>query len=145
MGITDQSPPKPWLPGKHPTYTSYRLVVNVCEDEHGRVWSDHTFYTEEDAEVAGGTRNGGVEQIAHALLVEALRREAFVDILVRVSKTPGLLSQLQGDQQEAFHKEIEQVVSQVVTQVLPKAVPGVVRGVLHMMLDHWGLDPSKTG
>ncbi|OHD24508.1 MAG: hypothetical protein A2Y38_07225 [Spirochaetes bacterium GWB1_59_5] len=135
MAEFDRSPPKPWTPGRHPTYTAYTLVVHVCEDEHGRVWSDHEFFTEGDALVAAGTRNGGVEQVAHALLTEALRREAFVDLLVKVSHDPALLGRLQQPaQREAMATEIEGVVARVITQVLPKALPGLVRGVLDMIV-----------
>ena len=123
---TDHSPEKPWVTGKHPDHTVYRLVVSICEDEHGRVWSEHDFASEEDAAICQATRNAGVEQTAHALLTEALRREAFVDALIILTRSHGILP-------PGTQEEIVAAVTKVVTGKLPKALPSLVRGILDMI------------
>jgi hypothetical protein len=137
-----RSPEKPWAVGRHPTYTGYRLTVNVCEDTQGRVWSDHEFTSDYDASTAATTRNQGVEQIAHALMMEALRREVFVEVLMALSHNPNLLQEWDEGDVQRFVR----MTTEVVTQKLPKALPGLVRGVLDMMSQqHPGGDGDGRG
>lgn len=132
-----QSPPKPWAPGKQPTYTSFRLVVNVCQDTFGNVWSDHEFATPEDEQVARGLRQGGVLQIAHALLTEAVRREVFTSILMKLSQDPTLLSRwpnMTEEERRQVEDELSAAALHVVTKTTTKMLPGAVPGVLTMLL-----------
>lgn len=133
-----QSPPKPWAQGVHPTYSAFRLIVNVCQDEFGNVWSDHEFATPEDEETAQGLRQGGVLQIAHALLTEAVRREVFTTILVKLSQNPTLLStwpKLSAKEQRQVEDELSAAALHVVTQTTTKMLHKSVPGVLAMLLE----------
>jgi len=135
----NQSPPKPWTPGKHPTYSALQLVVNVCQDEHGNVWSDHDFHTPADASVAGDLPQGGAPQVAHALLTEAVRREAFMCALVELTKDGEYLARWVAADDEGkarMETDIGFAAKHVITQTLEKMVPGAVSEVLAMMADH---------
>ena len=135
----NRSPDKPWKRGKHPTYTALRLTVNICQDEHGNVWSDHDFETPEDEKLAGELPQGGAPQVAHALLTEAVRREAFLCALIELTKTPGLLTLWReaGDAERArIEQELEHAAKHVITSTLTKMVPGAVAEILSMMADN---------
>lgn len=133
-----QSPEKPWVPGTHPTYSAFRLVVNVCQDEHGNVWSDHNFTTPADLEVAGNLPQGGAPQVAHALLTEAVRREVFLCALIELTKDEGFLVRYTAADDEVkarMEAELAIAAKHVITRTLDKMVPGSVSEVLAMMAD----------
>jgi len=133
-----QSPQKPWKHGKHPEYTHLRVVLNLCQDEFGNVWSDHTFASSKDEALAAELSNGGHPQIAHALLSEALRREVFLLALVKMSSDPEFLRRWK-DADEAsrasIQEELEKALVEVVTKTAEKGASGVVAGVLTMLAD----------
>lgn len=131
-----RSPDKPWVPGKHPTYSALRLRVNLCQDQHGNVWSDHDFETPADAVVAGSLPQGGVTQIAHALLTEAVRREAFLCALVELTKDPEYLRNYKGgtpEKRAAAEATLQEAVTFVITKALEKMAKPAVADVLAMM------------
>jgi len=133
-----RSPEKPWVPGTHPTYSAFRLQVNVCQDQHGNVWSDHDFATPADMSVAQSLRQGGAPQVAHALLTEAIRREAFMCALIAETKEKGFLARYKASSAEEklrVEAELQGYATHVITQALGKMTPGAVAEVLAMMAD----------
>ncbi len=131
-----QSPAKPWQHGKQPTYTALQLTVNLCQDEFGNVWSDHDFATPSDQEVADGLPQGGVPQVAHALLTEAVRREVFTSALVLMSHDPALFAlglAPDGDRRKLLTIDLEKAVQHVLASTVNKMLPGAVAGVLAML------------
>ena len=132
-----QSPPKPWTPGKQPAYTAFRLVVNICQDEFGNVWSDHDFLTPEDEIVASGLQHGGVPQVAHTLLTEAVRREVFTSALMMLGQNPHLLAQWDaaGEGRQQLERDISKAALHVITQTTSKMLPSAVPAVLAMIAD----------
>lgn len=133
-----QSPAKPWQRGKQPTYTALQLTVNICQDEFGNVWSDHDFATPADQEIAAGLPQGGVLQVAHALLTEAVRREVFTSALVQMSQDPtyfALRLAPDGDSRRLLTIDLEKAVLHVLTTTMSKMLPGAVAGVLAMLED----------
>lgn len=136
MGDLGRSPPKPWRLGRHKDYSAFRLALTVCHDEHGRVWSEHGFDTKADEQVAASLPHGGVQQVAHALLIEAVRREAFTCALVQASKDAGFLerwSRADDGQRAILEQEIQKAAEEVLMRTIPKMLPGAVREVLDMM------------
>ena len=128
-----QSPNKPWLTGKQPGYTGYRLTVNICEDDLHRVWSDHEFASLEDEKAAFSSPQMGVQQIAHALMTEAVRREAYLDLLLKMTQDPKFLSKWQGADEagrEQVVTELSAITSEVIRGKLIRMVPGLVREML---------------
>ena len=135
------SPRKPWKKGRQSEYTALQLVVNVCQDKHGRVWSDHEFLTPEDQQLAQGLAQGGAPQLAHVLLTEAVRREAFMCILIQATKDPEFLSQwVEGSTEDKarIEAEIQNFVSHVLTKTVGKMVPGAVSETLMMISEQMG-------
>jgi hypothetical protein len=142
------SPIKPWIPGKQPTYTSFRLVVNICQDGDGNVWSDHEFLTPEDEEVASGLFQGGVPQVAHSLLTEAVRREVFTSALVLLSRTPQYLAQWQqatSEGRKTLEGVLEAAAEKVLIKTVKKMIPGAVAGVLTMLSQQGGTRTPPAG
>ena len=133
-----QSPSKPWKKGEQPGYTAFQLVVNICQDADGNVWSDHDFLTPEDHTISIALPQGGAPQIAHALLSEAVRREAFLCVLVELTKDREFMAKWMGagdaakDQMETG---LRAAVEQVVSQTLAKMASGAVPEVLAMLAD----------
>lgn len=81
-----------WKKGKHDTYTAFEILVHVCQDREGAVFTQHSL-SDEDAQLASELKSGGEEQIAFALLFEAVRREVYLEILVAESSGESLLEQ----------------------------------------------------
>lgn len=136
-----RSPPKPWKPGVQPTYTAFSLTVNVCQDEFKNVWSDHDFSTDSDADIASGLQHGGIPQVAHALLTEAVRREVFTSAMVLLSRDPTFVARWAGADdagKQALEKDLGRATQHVITQTLIKMLPGAVAGVLSMLEDQGG-------
>jgi hypothetical protein len=133
-----RSPNKPWIPGNHPDYAALRLRVNLCQDRQGNVWSDHNFETAADAVVARTLPQGGVPQIAHALLTEAVRREAFVCALVEMTKDPKFLARYKSstpEEKASIEANLQKAATFVITKALEKMVGPSVADVLAMMSD----------
>lgn len=73
----------PWEVGEHEGYKGLAVEVHVCQDDLGRVYSGQRM-SEESKEIARGMKSGGEEQIAYCLAQEAIRREAFLECLVKL-------------------------------------------------------------
>ena len=131
-----KSPPKPWEPGTQPTYTAFQMVVNICQDEFGNVWSDHDFLTPRDEEISTGLTQGGVPQVAHALLTEAVRREVFTSLLLLMSRDPAFLAHwMAADavRKKGMEAQVAAAALHVITQTANKMISGATAGVLTMM------------
>jgi hypothetical protein len=129
-------PPTPWEKGAQKGYTAFSLTVDVCEDEFGRVWSGHSFESDTDEETALQLKNGGAPQVAYALLTEAMRREVFVLMLMRMSQDPEFLQQWRDADEEVkrgLEAELGFAARQVMTDTLSKMVAGVGREILTML------------
>jgi hypothetical protein len=127
-----QSPEKPWVRGKHPTHTAFRVTINICQDSDGNVWSDHDFATDEDVALCKGLPQGGAPQVAHALLTEAVRREAFMCALIELTKDPSYLLRFKAGESPVVD-ELAAATEQVIARTLGKMTPGAAAEVLAMM------------
>ena len=135
----NRSPDKPWQRGVNPTYTAYRLTVNICQDGHGNVWSDHDFETLEDERIAGEMAQGGAPQLAHALLTEAVRREVFVCALIEQTRDAGFLARWKTaseKEKERMEGDLDHAARHVIGRTLVRMVPGAVAEILAMMADN---------
>lgn len=136
-----QSPAKPWGRGQQPTYTALQLTVNLCQDEFGNVWSDHDFASPGDQEIAAGLPQGGIPQVAHVLLTEAVRREVFTSALVHMSQEPAFLAKWAhaGEaERKVMENDLVRATWHVLSMTISKMLPGAVTGVL-AMLEHQGV------
>lgn len=81
-----RQPPKfPWVKGVQPDYRSIAVRVAICQDNDRNVWSYSDLEDEQDQQTASTMESRGVEQIAFGLLCEAIRREAYLQVLVRLT------------------------------------------------------------
>ena len=85
------SSPDPTEPKTEPKTTKQeeaaRLVVVVTKREDGSIRSAVHPLSAQDREVFMGWETGGMQQTCMALLVEAVRREALMAVLVRLSRS----------------------------------------------------------
>lgn len=153
MSDRQKPPPTPWVRGKQAGYTALDLVIHLCQDATGRVWSEHDFREALDEATSKTLKGFGNQQIAYALLVEAARREAFVDAMLTVQNNPDYLERYKaGD--EALRDEMEAFIgdraTEVMTRTLRKMAPGIGKEILWMLTgqihtDREGSNPPPTG
>jgi len=94
------------------------IEVRVCLDANGAIWSIHRF-SPEDTQTLMTWPGGGTRHIGHALLTEAVRREAFSSTLVLLGQEPDCLKQwVEAD--EEGKKEIEDRLALTVQTVIEK-------------------------
>ena len=111
-------PPKfPWAKGNHESYGAVVVEVHVCKDEHHRVFSMHQLQGPLDRETALKWPSGGQEQVAYALLMETLRREAMLEILIRMSKEPTLPARLLTMTEDERGKVTTEMVDNLKSQI----------------------------
>jgi len=134
-----EGPPQgPWKKGKG-EYTAFVLEVHVCETQKEgvrMVYTYHDFQSPEDERIARSLSSAGEEQAAYALILNALRRECFVEALLQLQQEPGFLDRYrQAEQVERRDLEVE-VASKTVTmlsRVLRKMAPEVAREIMTMI------------
>lgn len=112
------------------------LEVHIDVDGHDRVRSAHDFRNPTDAAVAAAWPGGGVRHVAHALLTEAVRREAYASALAAMSCRPDLLAAYaQGGEKDraVLEAELERTVAGVITDVVKRLARPAVRAILAML------------
>lgn len=130
------SPDALWQPtGTYPSGSVARLEVRICLDNNGQVWSFNHPLLPEDERQFTSWPGCGVRAITHALLVEALRREAYLCFLTGMTRDADLLNKyVNGD--ESAKAEIERQLTAAVTEVVltttPRIAPDAVREILSM-------------
>ena len=85
------------------------LEVHMFLTETGDVRSFHKFRSSEDEQTASKWPTHGQGQIAHALLTEAVRREAYLSTLVKLTGQPDFLKAYM-EAPEEKKREIEEVL-----------------------------------
>lgn len=111
------------------------VEVHVHRDEHGRVHSNRRLRGESDQQVALSWPSGGMEQVAFALLVEAMRQEALLQILIKESQEPGFIARLTASKAEVdaevalLRKALENQMATLVPRLAESAVLCAIRHV----------------
>lgn len=123
--------------GVHPDGRTICIEVRVCLGDDGRLWSSHSPATPEDEKLLRERgedgelvwQGGGHRHIAHALLMEAVRREAFVCLLIALSQNPEMTPEMiQADEKlkARLTAEIAQHVGKsLATNLGPMVLPSV--------------------
>lgn len=120
----------------HSTHTVFQLVVNICQDNLGRVWAEHDFLTSADRDVAASLPHGGVPQIAHALLSEAVFREVYTSALILMTRDPDFLPRwiaAEESQRRGLEQELQAAALHVLTKTPEKMLPNAISGILAML------------
>ena len=96
---------------------SFKLEVQITEDDQGRLHSQHAFPSDQDQETAATMSTGGNRQVAQALFVEALRRECFLQAAILSGKKPDFLS-LWVSSKEEEKRKLEDGMGEKATEIL---------------------------
>lgn len=132
-----EPPPYPWKKGTHKDHRTFILEVTICVNEHNQVFSSHDLQDEQDRQVVADLPSGGLNQSAFALLQEAVRREANLQVLIKMSQEKEFQASLQDPATrdlaaQEFAKTIQEVMGKQIDQLaLPSAqemLNVVVRG-----------------
>ena len=128
--------PKPWKTGKHPNHTCFQILVTISLDAEERLWTEHEFTTTEDQQLSMSLPNGGVPQIALALLTEAARREMFCSVLARLSADPTFLDTWMtssDEEKRAIEVELANVAISVMNRSMTRLALPTAGDILGMM------------
>lgn len=115
-----------WARGKHMDAEVAVLEVYIRRDVHGRILSAHQPASDADAQVLLGWPSGGLEQAAFALLAEAVRREALMDVLLQDSHQPEWRNATEGERQTTIDR-IERAVRTSMADVIDRITSTAVR------------------
>lgn len=116
-----QPPPFPWISGVTDKYRCFSLLVEILQTNEGFVFSNHKPATDKDEQTATTFPNGGLEQIAFALLMEAVRRETFILAMVNMTKDKEYLTKY-SEMGEEERMEVETELAENVKEVLKKNI-----------------------
>jgi len=114
----------------------FNLRLSVEVDPQGQVTSFHDFEDPKDWVAALSLPGGGVRHIAHALLTEAVRREAFTILLLGLTKNPEYIrewDEAEAETKSALEKEMAHYVTASMGPIVAKLAPGAVTHVLQMV------------
>ena len=130
--------PVPWSKGIHPTYSAFVLEIHIRKDKKGDVRTGRRLQDARDEAVisALGT-TGGMEEGAWALLTEAVRAEAMLQLVVKLSNDPEFKDKLVSEE-VALDDLIENLSKDTLEQVrrsLDALVPALARETLHLVRD----------
>lgn len=130
------SPPYPWLKGKHDDYTAFVVEVEIAVDQYGVPWSNHKLQNQSDHDITSQMKSGGMEHVAHALVSEAVKREALLEVLIRLSNDPEFKGRLQDpapEAQENLVNEASAAIIEVFRRAAGELAPEAARAALAMI------------
>lgn len=127
-----EPPPRPWEKGEHSDHTVFVVEVEVCINEHGQVFSTHQLQDEQDHKIAQKLPSSGLNQTAVALLLEAIRREVNLQVLIKLSHDEKVEAQIKDPQARDL---LEKEFASTVKEVLIKQVEGFSLPAVQEMLD----------
>ena len=99
--------------------------VSITTNHLGETWSMHDLRSEQDRETALTLPTGGMEQVANALFVESLRREAMIQLLKKATKEDGFLDSWRicsREQQNQLLEELARPIREKITKQLEDVV-----------------------
>ena len=135
--MNTRNPPKgPWPIGLRENLLGTKLEVSLVEDRDGTLWSNHDWPSPEAEHAAMLFRGGGVSQIAHALTVEAVRREAYLVLLTKMSLDSDLVRVIttgSDKERELALGDLTNAVQETMSRVISKMAPSAVQEVIDMV------------
>jgi len=128
-----QPPPYPWSKGDNDDHAALVVEVHVCRDSHGRVFSNHRLQEKLDEDTAMLWPGGGQAEVGFALLTEAVRREAILELLVALTEDPEFVTTLNalppeertarmGELVVGLRRQMDKVVARLAEGALEDAV-----------------------
>jgi len=110
------------------------VEVEVCRDAEGRVFSSHGLQSDEDVQIALSWPSGGQEQVGFALLTEAVRREALLEILLVLSKDESFPQRFAGMSFEEKEAQVADLTARLRVQmdnVVARLAKGAIEEAIH--------------
>ena len=139
-------PPQPWVKGVQPEYRCFQATIEICQDNEQNVYSSHHLTDDNDALVCDSLPSKGLEQLAFGLITESLRREALIEMLVRMSSDDAYIEKYVGMSDEDKQKtkmEFAVEMNKMMEKIMFNLVPSVTEEVFHMMVESTK-EPNNT-
>lgn len=130
------APPYPWLKGQHAEYTAFVVEVEIAVDQFGVPWSNHKLQDQTDYDLTSKMKSGGMEHVAHALVSEAVKREALLEVLMKLSNNPEFQERIYDtapEAQELLVKEASAAIIEVFKRAAGELAPAAARAALDMV------------
>lgn len=129
------SPKYPWKKGKHDEYTCFVVEVEVAVDQAGVPWSAHRLQDQQDHDLTRDMPSGGLEYVAYALVQEAVKREALLQVLLKVSNDSEFKGNLLNSQETpaALVEEVTVAMMEVIKSATRELAPAAARAALDMV------------
>ena len=128
-------PPHPWIKGVTDKYRCFSVDVEIVQTNDGHVFSNHRASGDLDGQTISTFPNGGIEQIAFGLLMEAVRRETFIVTLINLTQNEDYIKQYRDSDLEgkitievALAEKLKELLSKNIAQM---AVP-TAKEILYM-------------
>lgn len=128
--------PDAWQKGRHAGHDVVVVEVLVRREGSGQVLSAHRLQDKEDQEVVMTWPSYGLEQVAHGLLVEAVRREASLDVTLQASADPGLATRwatATPDEQEEMASRLAATLVTLMQQTIGRLAASAAREALFQL------------
>lgn len=131
-----------WPNGQHENYDAFVIEVGVRRDHDGKLQSYKRLRSDADWETTQKLGpGGGLEEGSWALLTEAARTEAMLQLLVKLSNDPefkrkitaaesapeDLIEKLAADTLEITHRVLKEIVSDVARETIQQVRDGLRR------------------
>jgi hypothetical protein len=133
--------------GNYPDGSVASIEVKVCLDPKGNLWSFNQPMSSKDDGIFSSWKGGGVRAITHAMLTEAVRREAYMCVLAQLTKDGNFVqTYANGDPsiRSAMEVDLARVVRETLEITLPKMIPDAAREVLDMVAKQDGKGPPNA-
>ena len=139
-------PPQPWVKGIQPEYRCFHATIEVCQDNENNVYSSHYLTEDDDALICDSLPSKGLEQLAFGLITESLRREALIEMLIRLSSDETYIERYIGAEGEAKNKtkmEFSVDMGKMLEKIMFNMIPSITEEIFDMMVENHK-DPNNT-
>lgn len=121
----------PWRKGQHDNYTAFVVEVHVRKDRAGKVHSVRALQDETDhATTEKMEGSHGMQEAAWALLMESVRAELILQILVKLTKDPAYKERLMSGNEEELIQEMKESLLAHMHRGLEEIVPPLTKEAL---------------
>lgn len=128
----------PWSKGIHPDYSAFVLEIHVRKDKAGGIHSARQLQDAGDEQALSHmSTTGGMEEAALVLVTEALRAEAMLQLLVKISNDAEFKAKITAEDADVGDL-IENLSKDTLEQVrreLEKLGPRIAEEAIHRVRD----------
>ena len=113
-----------------------KLTLTIELGPNGEVTSSHDFASYNDSLAAMKWPSGGLRHIAQGLLLEAVRREAFASLMVKMTADPEFIPQYQAatpENRSIMENDLAQKVQSIILRNSQKMFTPSIQEALYMV------------